>query len=169
MPQHCHFIPHHAVKKESATTPIRIVSDCSCRQSPYHPCLNDCLEVGPPFLTDLCTLLLQFQTYNIALVTDIEKAFLHVQLAEADWKFTHFLWLSEADNVESSFKIYRFWVVLFGCESSPFMLHAALHCHFSSEQSATSSDILDHLYVDYVVSAVPVYQKLLSTTRMLDI
>ncbi|XP_060554089.1 uncharacterized protein LOC132715133 [Ruditapes philippinarum] len=26
-----HYIPHHGVKKDSATTPIRIVYDCSCR------------------------------------------------------------------------------------------------------------------------------------------
>ena len=27
---YCHYIPHHAVKKELLTTPIRIVYDCSC-------------------------------------------------------------------------------------------------------------------------------------------
>ena len=30
---HAHFIPHHHVKKESSTTPIRIVFDCSCHQT----------------------------------------------------------------------------------------------------------------------------------------
>ena len=90
--------------------------------------------------------------YNIALVTDIEKAFLHVQLDEVDRKFTHFLWLSEADNPESDFEIYRFRVVLFGCVSSPFMLHAALRCHLSNDQSAISNDVLANLYVDNVVS-----------------
>jgi len=114
--------------------------------------LNDCLEVGPPFLIDLCTLLLRFRTYNIALVTDIEKAFLHVQLDEGDRRFTHFFWLSEEDNPESSFEIYRFQVVLFGCVSSPFMLHAALRCHLSNEHSAISEDLLANLYVDNVVS-----------------
>ena len=97
---------------QSATTPIRIVYNCSCRQSPHHPCLNDCLEVGPPLLIDLCTLLLRFRMYNIALVTDIEKAFFHVQLDDIDCKFTCFLWLSEANNPESNFDIYRFQVVL---------------------------------------------------------
>jgi len=57
VPHYCHFIPHHAVRKQSATTPVRIVYDCSCHQSPRHPSLNDCLKVGPPFLIDLCTLL----------------------------------------------------------------------------------------------------------------
>ena len=132
--------------------------DCSCRQSPHHPCLNDCLEVGPPFLIDLCTLLLRFRMYSIALVTDIEKAFLHMQLDEVDRKFTHFLWLSEAENPESNFYIYQFQVLLFGCVSSPFILHAALRCHLSNDQSAISKDVLANLYVDNVVfgcSTVP--------------
>jgi len=55
-----HYIPHHPVKKESSTTPIRIVYDCSCRQSPGSPSLNDCLDPGPIFLVDLCTILLDF-------------------------------------------------------------------------------------------------------------
>ena len=126
VPYNCHFILHHAVKKQSATTPVRIVCDCSYRQSPRHFSLNDCLQAGPPFLIDLCTLLFRFRSHRIALVTDIEKAFLHVQLAEKDRSYTHFLWLSEPHNPESQFTIYRFRVVLFGSVSSPFMLHAAL-------------------------------------------
>ena len=35
----CHYIPHHAVKKDSQTTPIRIVYDCSCHQSKDQPSL----------------------------------------------------------------------------------------------------------------------------------
>ena len=152
IPHDCHFIPHHAVKKQSATTPVRIVYDCSCRQSPSYPSLNDCLQVGPPFLIDLCTLLLRFRSHRFALVSDIEKAFLHVHLAEKDRSYTHFLWLSEPDNPESLFIIYRFCVVLFGSVSSPFMLHAALQYHLTVENSATASDILANLYVDNIVS-----------------
>ena len=152
VPYICHFIPHHAVKKQSATTPVRIVYDCSCRQSPCHHSLNNCLQVGPPFLIDLCTLLLHFRSHKFTLVTDIEKAFLHVQLAEGDRSYTCFLWLSEPDNPESQFTIYRFKVVLFGSVSSPFMLHAALRYHLTTEKSTTASDILANLYVDNVVS-----------------
>ena len=45
-----HYIPHHPVRKESATTPIRIVYDCSCKQSHGSPSLNDCLHAGPSSL-----------------------------------------------------------------------------------------------------------------------
>ena len=150
--QNCHFIPHHAVKKDSSTTPVRIVYDCSCHLSPNHPSLNDCLVVGPPFLIDMVTLLLRFHTHKYALTTDIEKAFLHVQLAEEDRSYTHFLWLSELDNPNSDLTIFRFRVVLFGSVSSPFMLHTALRHHLTTETSTTASDILTNLYVDNVVS-----------------
>lgn len=36
-----HYIPHHAVKKDSLATPIRIVFDCSCKESKGSPSLND--------------------------------------------------------------------------------------------------------------------------------
>ena len=48
-----HYITHHPVKKDSSTIPIRIVYDCSCRQSADSPCLNDCLESTPPEVTDI--------------------------------------------------------------------------------------------------------------------
>ena len=54
----------------------------------HHPSLNDCLQVGPPFINDLCTLLLRFCTHKMGIVTDIEKAFLHVQLTEEDRNYT---------------------------------------------------------------------------------
>lgn len=57
-----HYIPYHPVRKESSTTPIRIVYDCSCKQSSESPSLNDCLDPGPPFLMDLCAILLKISS-----------------------------------------------------------------------------------------------------------
>jgi len=108
-----HYIPHHPVRKESATTPIRIVYDCSCKQSPNAPSLNDCLDSGPPFLNDLCATLLHFHQHGFAFSADIEKAFLHVYLDEANRDSTLFLWLSDHTDEHSSFITYRFRVVLF--------------------------------------------------------
>ena len=86
-----HYLPHHPVKKDSVTTPIRIVYDCSCQGSGRSASLNDCLTVGPPFLNNLCSILLRFRLHAFALSTDIEKAFLHVKLHSADRNFTRFL------------------------------------------------------------------------------
>lgn len=126
-----HYIPHHPVRKESPTTPIRIVYDCSCKQSNNTASLNDCLHAGPPFLNDLCAILLRFRQHRFAFSADIEKAFLHVYLDETDRNATRFLWLSDPSDENSSFVTYRFKVVLFGATCSPFMLHATLTFHLT--------------------------------------
>ena len=86
-----HYIPHHPVKKESATTPITIVYDCSFHSSPDTPGLNDCLLVGPPFTHDMCSIILRFRSFPFGFSADIEKAFLHVGLNEDDRDLTRFL------------------------------------------------------------------------------
>jgi len=147
-----HYIPHHPVKKDSSTTPIRIVYDCSCRQSSDSPSLNDCLDPGPPFLMDLCTILLRFRQHEFAFSSDIEKAFLHVHLDQTDRDVTRFLWLSDPTDANSPFITYRFKVVLFGATCSPFMLNAALIYHLSQRDSEVAHDVLNNLYVDNLVS-----------------
>ena len=64
--------------------------------------------VGDPALTDLCAIILRFRLHHYALSTDIEKAFLHVKLANQDRDFTRFLWLADPTNPESPFVTYRF-------------------------------------------------------------
>ena len=117
-----------------------------------HPSLNDCLFTGPPFLNDMCSILIRFRVHKYGFSTDIEKAFLHVNLDKNDRDFTRFLWLSNNNDPESKFQIYRFKVVLFGSVSSPFMLHAALHYHLTKNTSPVSDDMQDNLYVDNVIS-----------------
>ena len=167
----CYYIPHHAVRKDSPTTPIRIVYDCSCHQSKESPSLNDC---GPPFLNDLCSIILRFRTHAFGISTDIEKAFLHVQLHEDDRDFTRFLWLSDPMNPNSELKVYRFKVVLFGATSSPFMSNATLHHHLQQFDSPIAVDMFNNLYVDNVISgcnsheqAIQYYQKARSICLML--
>lgn len=157
-----HYIPHHPVYKNSSTTPVRIVYNCSCRQSPKHASLNDCLLVGDTPLTDVCAILLRFRLHQYTLSTDIEKAFLHVKLDEQDRDYTRFLWLSNLNDPESQFTTYRFKVVLFGSTSSPFMLSATLHHHLDLYESRVSSDIKRNLYVDNVISGCQTEQDILS-------
>ena len=109
--------PHHAVFKDSTTTPLRIVYDCSFKQG-EQPSLNDCLQPGPPLLNDLTGILLRFRLHKYAITADIEKAFLHVNLDQADRDATRFYWLSNTDDPDSEFIVYRFRSVMFGVSSS---------------------------------------------------
>ncbi|XP_063436952.1 uncharacterized protein LOC134718356 [Mytilus trossulus] len=106
--EHAHYIPHHSVKKDSATTPIRIVYDCSCRRSQDTPSLNDCLRKEPPILNDISTLLMRFRENRYAGVTDIEKAFLQITLDEKDRDMTRFFWLKDSTDPTSKLITYRF-------------------------------------------------------------
>ncbi len=147
-----HYIPHHPVTKESPTTPVRIVYDCSCRETPTSPSPNDCLATGPPSLPEIGSILVRFRSHPIGLSTDIEKAFLHVKLKESDRDVTRFLWLSNPVDPESEFQMYRFKSVLFGAASSPFMLNAVLHTHLESCTTKVTQDMKDNLYVDNIIT-----------------
>ncbi|XP_071145320.1 uncharacterized protein [Mytilus edulis] len=56
-----HYIPHHPVAKESSTTPIRIVYDCSCKDERDNPSLIECLESHPPVMNDITGILMRFR------------------------------------------------------------------------------------------------------------
>ena len=160
-PAKVHYLPHHPVKKESATTPIRIVYDCSSHRSKEHASLNDCLLVGPPFLNDLCSILLRFCKHTFAFATDIKKVFLHVKLHESDRDSTRFLWVSDINNPFGTLTTYRFKVVPFGTSSSPFMLNATLDLHLKKFPSSVAKDMKSNLYVDNLISGCDSEQQLM--------
>ncbi|XP_006811462.1 uncharacterized protein LOC102806500 [Saccoglossus kowalevskii] len=139
--------------KNSTTTPIRIVYDCSCTQYP-NPSLNDCLETGPSLINDLVEILIQFRVNKIAFTSDIEKAFLNVQLVKHDRKYTKCLRLSDPMDTESDFVVYQFASVLFGSSSSPFIQNSVVKTHLDSEETPVADDIKQNIYVDNVISGI---------------
>ncbi|VDI65146.1 Hypothetical predicted protein [Mytilus galloprovincialis] len=125
-----HYIPHHPVAKESSTTPIRIVYDCSCKDGRDDPSLNECLESHPPVMNDITGIFMRFRAKKYATTSDLVKAFLQIQLDEKDRDATRFLWLSDPTNTSSPLITYRFKFVLFGATFSQFILSATLLKHF---------------------------------------
>ena len=114
---------------------------------------------GPTFLEDLCSIILGFRTHCYGLSTDIEKAFLHVTLKEADRDFTRFLWPLEPLSPHYEFVVYRFRRVLFGAVSSPFMLFATLHHHLQQHNTPLARSIHTNLYVGNIVSGCETEQQ----------
>ena len=83
--------------------------------------LNDCLHVGPSLKPLLFDILVRFRQKRIALIADIEKAFLNVEVDKIDRDCLRFLWLKNAQNANSDIEVYRFCRVVFGLNSSPFL------------------------------------------------
>jgi len=59
---------------------------------------------GPHF----CSILIRLRTHTYAFATDIEKAFIHMKLHEANRDCTRFLWLLDVTNPASDLAMYRF-------------------------------------------------------------
>ena len=150
----CHYLPHHAVFKESATTPVRVVYDCSCRQSRCQSSLNDSLLAGPPIANNLTGILLRFRCHKYGFTTDIEKAFLHVSLDKGDRDATRFFWLSDPEDPTSAFHVYCFKMFLFGASSSPFILNVTLNKHLNKYNDPLAEDMKKNISVDNLISGV---------------
>ena len=78
-----HYLPHHTVvRRDKATTKVRVVYDASAKAEGSS--LNECLHVGPKFSQNMLELLIKFRIFQIALIADIEKAFLMISVAPKD-------------------------------------------------------------------------------------
>ncbi|XP_048580427.1 uncharacterized protein LOC116614572 [Nematostella vectensis] len=151
-----HYLPHHAVvRKEAKTTKVRIVYDASSKERKRGVCLNDCLHVGPALTPLLYEILIRFRQRKIALVGDIEKAFLNIEVDEADRDCLRFLWVNDVEAKEAAPIIYRFCRVVFGVNCSPFLLNATLRYHlesFAKEEPEFVRVMKDSFYVDDLVT-----------------
>ena len=114
----------------------------------------------------MCAILLRFRSHAFALSTDIEKAFLHVQLHPDDRDFTRLIWLSSTDVSTEHFLTYHFAVVPFGLSSSTFMLTAVLDLHLSKATSPVAVDMKENIYVDNILSDCNTEEDLLSYYKL---
>ena len=147
-----HYLPHHPViRKDKQTTKLRVVYDASARQD--GPSLNECLYSGPTFGQNIFDIILRFRCHKIALVGDIEKAFLMVSMWNEDRDVLRFLWV---DNIGKDFPkllVLRFTRVVFGVSASPFLLNATLDHHirkYEAEDPEFVARFLRAIYVDDV-------------------
>ena len=157
----CHYIPHHPVIRNSPTTPVRIVYDCSCR-TPEGLSINDCLETGPPLHNSIVDILIRFRLHNIAIVTDIEKAFHQIKIDKSQRDLFRFFWLTDINDPNSSFKIFRFKVLPFGANCSPFILNIVLQHHLRGLEGQTSEKLLQDTYVDNIITGVNTIEEALN-------
>ena len=145
-----HYLPHHAVvRHDKQTTKLRVVYDASAKID--GPSLNDCLYTGPNFGQSILDILLRFRLHEVALVGDVEKAFLMVSVADRDRDVLRFLWIKDAKATQPEIAIMRFTRVVFGVSASPFLLNATIDHHikkYSSMDQPFVNKFRRSVYVD---------------------
>ena len=160
-----HYVPHQAVvRKDAVTAKVRFVYDASAKSHKSAVALNDCLEAGPSLNPLLFDILLRFREQRVAIVADIEKAFLNIEVHEKDRESLRFLWIDDVLRNNLNLVVYRFCRVVFGVNSSPFLLNATLRHHISKyaiHDRNFDDKLLRRFYVDDLVtgeaSAEPAY------------
>ncbi len=147
-----HYLPHHVVvRRDKATSKLRIMYDASARST--GPALNDCLYTGPSFGQSIFDILLRFRLHRVALAGDIEKAFLMVSVAAKDRDCLRFLWVRDVSDDKPEVVTYRFARVVFGVNSSPFLLNATINHHMKTYERSDPAFVekfLSSIYVDDV-------------------
>ena len=129
-----HYLPHHAmVQQDKQTTKLRVVYDASAKTD--GPSLNDCLYTGPNFRQSNLDILLRFRLHKVALIGDMEKAFLMVSVADCDRGVLWFLWVKYVNEPQPETMIMRFARVVFGVSASPFLLNATIDHHIKKYDS----------------------------------
>ncbi|XP_054709165.1 uncharacterized protein LOC129218869 [Uloborus diversus] len=151
------YLPHHAVfKQKSVYTKCRIVFDASSNDV-GQLLLNDCLWSGINLNPHIFQLLIYFRINKIAMLSDIERAFLQISLNEFDRDVVRFLFVkhdpNKNDNVEVV--VYRFLRLTFGINVSPFLLSATIKEHIKKYEEAypvTTKVLNTCFYVDDLVT-----------------
>ncbi|XP_065902557.1 uncharacterized protein [Dysidea avara] len=151
-----HYLPHHTViRRERATTKIRIVYDGSAKLNESEPSLNECLQTGPNLIPKLFDVLLRFRAHPIAITADIEKAFLMIGVAPKDRDVLRFLWFQDPYKLDSPIRQFHFTRVVFGLRPSPALLGAVILHHldkYSSIEPQLIEGIKKGLYVDDLIT-----------------
>ena len=145
-------MPHSAVERMEKSTKTRIVFDASSHAK-NTPSLNDCINNGPCLIPKIVEILLRFRRHPIALVADIRKMFLQIEVDERDRDCLRFLWRDLDQSKEPN--VYRMTVVTFGVGSSPFLAIKSVKNHAALNKSSYPQEakVLDEdLYVDDLLS-----------------
>ena len=125
------------------STKIRPVFDASAG-GPNGVSLNDVVEVGPPLMPNMLTVLLRFRRWRFGICADIVKAFHQIKIATCDQDAHRFFWRRGERT-----RVMRFERVVMGVACSPFLLNATVKHHLSLYPgSPVVGELIESLYAD---------------------
>ena len=149
-----HYLPHREVVREDKNTAkVRVVYDASAKGPGTS--LNDCLHTGPSLNTLIFDILIRLRVYKVAMIADIEKAFLNIAIAPEHRDYLRLFWVDDIRSESPNIVTLRFARLVFGLTCSPVILNAVLHQHltqYSTIDPSFVTKVLKSLYVDDLAS-----------------
>ena len=119
-----HYVSlQHVINEESATTPLRIVTNSSLSDRKGLS-LNSILMKGPDTLSDQWAVLNKWRSYEVALCSDITKAYYSLRTGELEKHVRRVVW--RYGDTTSKWKIFGFQTVSFGDRPAAAFLEIAL-------------------------------------------
>ena len=120
-----YFLPHRAVYDPArVSTKCRIVLDASAKTATGLS-LNDNLLPGPPLQQSIAAVEMRFRSRKIALIGDVAKMFLQIEMDPVDRPYLRFLW-RDPDDPNPTTKVYQFRTLIFGSTDAPFQAISCL-------------------------------------------
>ena len=155
-PGSVYYIPHRAViRHESTATHLRVVFNASSKIRSDGVSLNDFLYVGTSLLPAIVDVLIRFRAWRVGLVADVMQTFHQINVSEEQKDFLRFIWLEDIFFDNPKLLILHFNCILFGMNSSPFLLNRTLNHYITEcykEDLEIAAKLLESLYVDDVSS-----------------
>ena len=149
-----HYLPHREVVREDKnTTKVRVVYDASAKGPGSS--LKDCLHTGTSLNTLIFDILIRFRVYKVAMIADIEKAFLNIAISPEHRDYLRFFWVDDIRSESPNIVTLRFARLVFGLTCSPAILNAVLHQHltqYSTIDPSFVTKVLKSLDVDDLAS-----------------
>ena len=145
----CFYIPHHGVYNINKPGKVRVVFDCSAKET-GKASLNDCLLQGPDLTNSLMGVLCRFRLEPVAFLCDIEKMFYQFRVDERHRDFLRFFWWPSG-NLDSEPQEFRMTVHLFGASSSPGCSNFGLKQTARDNASQFGQHVADFLHDNFYV------------------
>ncbi len=113
------------------------------------------MHTGSSLNTLIFDILVRFRVYKVAMIANIEKAFLNIVIAPEHQDYLGFFWVDDIHDTSPDIITLRFARVVFGLTCSPAILNAVLHHHltqYSTIYPTFVTKVLKSLYLDDLAS-----------------
>ncbi|XP_049886912.1 uncharacterized protein LOC126381471 [Pectinophora gossypiella] len=161
------FLPHHAVTRDSPTTPIRVVFDASC-PTDTGTSLNDIQYKGSIEQDELFNILLRFRKHKYVISADISRMYRCIYLSPNQTYLQSILW---RENPTDPIQIYTLTTLSFGLKSAP---HLATRCLTQLVREnlvsfpAAAAAIANEFWIDDWISSMETEEQVVETAQQVD-